>query len=96
VVHAAAGGSGSLVVQLAQEFGAGRIIATASSDEKRASALELGADAAVDGDAEGCRERVLDADHGHPVDIVLDVIGGAVHDAGRAAAKKVWAPATYS
>ncbi|WP_245883508.1 zinc-binding dehydrogenase [Streptomyces hyaluromycini] len=81
VVHAAGGGTGSLVVQLAREFGAGRIIATASSDEKRALALERGADAAVDGGAEGCRERVLDADHGHPVDIVLDAIGGPVLDA---------------
>ncbi|MEU4996191.1 zinc-binding dehydrogenase [Streptomyces sp. NPDC021622] len=80
VVHAGAGGTGSLVVQLAREFGAGRIIATASSDEKRAAALELGADAAIDGDAEGYRERVLDANHGRPVDIILDAVGGPVLD----------------
>ncbi|MGP3998706.1 quinone oxidoreductase family protein [Streptomyces sp. 8N706] len=80
VVHAAAGGTGSLVVQLAREFGAGRIIATASSEEKRAFALELGADAAIAGDAEGYRERVLDANHGRPVDIILDAIGGPVLD----------------
>ncbi|TJZ54398.1 NADPH:quinone oxidoreductase family protein [Streptomyces piniterrae] len=80
VVHAAAGGTGSLAVQLAREFGAGRIIATASSDEKRAAALEFGADAAIDGEAEGYRERVLDANHGRPVDIILDAIGGAVLD----------------
>ncbi|MEW1753346.1 zinc-binding alcohol dehydrogenase family protein [Streptomyces angustmyceticus] len=81
VVHAAAGGTGSLAVQLAREFGAGRVIATASSEDKRAFALELGADAAVDGDAEGYRERVLDANQGRPVDIVLDAIGGPVLDA---------------
>jgi NADPH:quinone reductase len=81
VVHAAAGGTGSLLVQLAREFGAGRIIATASSAEKRALALELGADAAIDSDARGYRERVLDAHHGHPVDIVLDAVGGPVLDA---------------
>ncbi|MEU8997525.1 NADPH:quinone oxidoreductase family protein [Streptomyces caniferus] len=80
VIHAAAGGTGSLAVQLAREFGAGRVIATASSEEKRAFALELGADAAVDGDAEGYKERVLDANHGRPVDIVLDAIGGPVLD----------------
>lgn len=80
VVHAAAGGTGSLAVQLAREFGAGRVIATASSDEKRAFALELGADAAIDGGAEGYRERVLDANHGQPVDIILDAIGGPVLD----------------
>ncbi|MEU9110501.1 zinc-binding dehydrogenase [Streptomyces sp. NPDC048483] len=80
VVHAAAGGTGSLAVQLAREFGAGRVIATASSDEKRAVALELGADAAIDGDADGYKERVLDAHHGRPVDIILDAIGGPVLD----------------
>lgn len=80
VVHAAAGGTGSLAVQLAREFGAGRIIATASSDEKRAFALELGADAAIDGEAEGYKERVLDANQGRPVDIILDAIGGPVLD----------------
>jgi NADPH2:quinone reductase len=81
VVHAGAGGTGSLAVQLAREFGAGRVIATASSEEKRALALELGADAAVDGEAEGYRERLLDANRGRPVDIVLDAVGGPVLDA---------------
>src|SRR5262249_9344804 len=45
VVHAAAGGVGSLAVQLGKPLGAGRVIATASSDEKRSLALSLGADA---------------------------------------------------
>ncbi|MEA2182316.1 MAG: NADPH:quinone reductase [Solirubrobacteraceae bacterium] len=49
VVHAAAGGVGSLAVQLGKPLGAGRVVATASTEEKRALALELGADAAVDG-----------------------------------------------
>src|ERR1700676_2150575 len=40
VVHAAAGGVGSLAVQLGHPLGSGRIIATASSPEKRALALE--------------------------------------------------------
>ncbi|MGW1375834.1 quinone oxidoreductase family protein [Streptomyces sp. NPDC002446] len=80
VVHAAAGGTGSLAVQLAREFGAGRVIATASSDEKRAFALELGADAAIDGRAEDYKQRVLDANHGRPVDVILDAIGGPVLD----------------
>ncbi|MFE4454857.1 zinc-binding alcohol dehydrogenase family protein [Streptomyces sp. NPDC056796] len=80
VVHAAAGGTGHLAVQLAREFGAKRVIATASSAEKRALALEQGADAAVDGDAQGYKERVLEANHGRPVDIVLDAVGGPVFD----------------
>ena len=36
VVHAAAGGVGSLAVQLGKPMGAGRVIATASTEEKRA------------------------------------------------------------
>ena len=55
--HAAAGGVGSLAVQLGKALGAGRVIATASTEEKRALALELGADAAVDAGAGGSRRR---------------------------------------
>lgn len=48
VVHAAAGGVGSLAVQLGRPLGAGRVIAVASSEDKRALALKLGADVAID------------------------------------------------
>jgi len=82
VVNAAAGGVGSLAVQLARHFGAGRIIATASTDARRDLALSLGADAAVSGDADGYAERILDANGGRPVDVVLDSIGGRVFGAG--------------
>ena len=47
VVHSAAGGVGSLLTQLAKPMGAGRVIATAGSEARRAEALELGADVAV-------------------------------------------------
>jgi NADPH2:quinone reductase len=43
VVHAAAGGVGTLAVQLAKRFGAGRVIGVASTSEKRALAQRLGA-----------------------------------------------------
>jgi NADPH2:quinone reductase len=46
VVHAGAGGVGTLAIQLAKRWGAGRVIATASSEDKRALTLELGAVAA--------------------------------------------------
>ncbi|MEV5541938.1 NADPH:quinone oxidoreductase family protein [Saccharopolyspora shandongensis] len=81
VVHAAAGGVGSLLVQLAKLFGAGRVVAAASSPDKRAFAMSVGADAAVDGTAEGYRDRVVEANDGRPVDIVFDATGGAVFDA---------------
>ncbi len=81
VVHAAAGGTGSLAVQLARSFGAGQIIATASTTDKRALAIELGADAAIDSAADGLTERIVEANDGAPVDIVLDAIGGEIFDA---------------
>ncbi|MFE2540770.1 quinone oxidoreductase family protein [Actinacidiphila glaucinigra] len=88
VVHAAAGGTGSLAVQLAKEFGAGRVIATASSKEKRDLALELGADVAIEADATdaaGLKERLVEANGGRKVDIVLEMTGGPVFDASLAA-----------
>jgi NADPH2:quinone reductase len=76
VIEAAAGGTGSLAVQLAKRAGAGRVIALASSEEKRNLALDLGADAAVDSRAEDLREEVLAANDGEMVDVVLEMSGG--------------------
>jgi NADPH2:quinone reductase len=85
VVHSAAGGVGSLAVQLGKPMGAGRVIATASTQDKRDLALELGADVAVDGAAEGLTERLVEANLGAPVDVVFEMAGGAVFDASLAA-----------
>lgn len=80
VVHSAAGGVGSLAVQLAKPLGAGRVIATASSPEKRELALELGADAAVDSRAEDLGSALEEANEGKKVDVVLEMAGGRVFD----------------
>jgi NADPH:quinone reductase len=85
VVHSAAGGVGSLAVQLARPLGAGRVIATASSEDKRGLALELGADVALDPAPEGLTERLIEANEGRGVDVVFDVTGGAGFDASYAA-----------
>ena len=85
LVHAGAGGVGSLAVQLAKLWGAGRVIATASSEEKRKQVLELGADAAIDGDPEGLKDRIIEANDGKPVDIVLEMVGGPTFDESFAA-----------
>lgn len=81
VVPAAAGGTGSLLVQLARQFGAGRVIGIASSKEKRDLVLELGADAVVAGEADGLTERLIEANEGRMVDVVLEMTGGQVFDA---------------
>src|SRR5215217_4071831 len=85
VVHAAAGGVGSLAVQLGRPMGAGRVIATASTDDKRALALELGADVAIDGSPENLAERLVEANLGAPVDAVFEMAGGEVFDQSYAA-----------
>jgi NADPH2:quinone reductase len=64
VVHAAAGGVGSLAVQLAREFGAGRVLAQVSSPAKAELALRLGAHAVVEYPLEGKADVVLDAGGG--------------------------------
>jgi NADPH:quinone reductase len=81
VVHGAAGGVGSIAVQLGHALGACRVIATASTEEKRALALALGADVAVDPAAEGLTERLIEANGGKPVDVVFEMSGGEVFDA---------------
>jgi NADPH:quinone reductase len=80
VVVSGAGGVGSLAVQLAKPFGAGRVIATASSDEKRDKTLQLGADAAVDTNAEDLTAALIEANGGERVDVVLEMAGGRVFD----------------
>jgi NADPH2:quinone reductase len=85
VVHAAAGGVGSLAVQLGHPMGAGRVIATASTEEKRRLALDLGADVALDASPEGLKERLEEANLGRKVDAVFEMSGGAVFEQSLAA-----------
>jgi NADPH2:quinone reductase len=85
VVHAGAGGVGTIAIQLAKRWGAGRVIATASSDDKRALTLELGADAVVDSRAPDMNAALRGANGGRGVDVVLEMTGGPVFDQSLAA-----------
>ena len=85
VVHAAAGGVGTIAVQLAKLWGAGRVIATASNEAKRQLALDLGADVAVDVRSRDLTAALIEANDGHRVDIVLEMTGGSVFDQSLAA-----------
>jgi NADPH:quinone reductase len=80
VVHAAAGGVGSLAVQLGRHMGAGRVIATASTQAKRELALELGAGAAVDVNADDLAGALIEANGGESVDAVFEMAGGRVFE----------------
>jgi NADPH:quinone reductase len=84
VVEAAAGGTGSLAVQLAKRAGA-RVIGLASSEEKRALVEGLGADATVDSRSEDLEAAIREANDGARVDAVLHMSGGATFDAELAA-----------
>jgi NADPH2:quinone reductase len=82
LVNAAAGGVGSLAIQLAKHSGAEQVIAAASTPAKRELALELGADVAIDNNHDGYVERVRKATDGRGVDVVLDPVGGPMLPAG--------------
>jgi NADPH2:quinone reductase len=81
LVHAAAGGVGTLAIQLAKAWGAGNVIATASSQDKRDLALKLGADVAIDPAEPDLKAAIQAANGGKKVDIVLEMTGGSVFDA---------------
>ena len=74
VIEAAAGGTGSLAVQLAKRAGA-KVIALASSDEKRKLAERLGADATADSRAEDLTAEIIEANGGDKTDVVLHMSG---------------------
>ena len=74
VVEAAAGGVGTLLVQLARNAGA-RVVALAGSEPKLALARELGADVAVSYAQAGWEQRVRDA--AGEADVVFDGVGGS-------------------
>lgn len=78
LVHAAAGGVGTLAVQLAKLFGAGKVIATASTQEKLKLARELGADVLINYTEKMWHEQVLEVTNGKGVDIALEMAGGRV------------------
>jgi NADPH2:quinone reductase len=72
LIHAAAGGTGNLLVQMAKLRGA-RVIATASTEAKRALATEAGADAVLPYEDFDTATRTLTGGKG--VDVVYDSVG---------------------
>ncbi|CAD5369862.1 NADPH:quinone oxidoreductase [Rubrivivax sp. A210] len=77
LVLGAAGGVGTAALQIAKAAGA-RVIAAASSDEKCALCLSLGADAAINYSREDLREALKAPTGGKGPDIVYDPVGGAL------------------
>jgi NADPH2:quinone reductase len=77
LVNAAAGGVGSLLVQLAKRAGAKAVIAAAGTDEKLDFTRSLGADACVNYTRSGWAELARSASGGGP-DIIYESAGGGV------------------
>jgi NADPH:quinone reductase len=80
LIEGAAGGVGVLAVQLAKIYGAGRVIGAASTAAKRELVVNLGADAAVDYTQPDWTTDVKAKNGGRPVDVILEMTGGAVFE----------------
>ncbi|GAC1394565.1 MAG: NADPH:quinone oxidoreductase family protein [Ktedonobacteraceae bacterium] len=78
LVHAAAGGVGTLAIQLAKLMGAKTIIGTASSDKKLELVRRLGADVAINYKEANWAEQVKEATHDKGPDIILEMVGGEI------------------
>jgi len=79
VIHAAAGGVGTIAIQLAKMWGA-KVIAVASTAEKRDLAKSLGADIAIDANQDNLLAAILAANDAKPVDLILEMVGGKTFD----------------
>ncbi|NWH09610.1 MAG: NADPH:quinone oxidoreductase family protein [Alphaproteobacteria bacterium] len=77
LVHGAAGGVGLAAVDFGRHMGA-RVIATASSEEKRAFLTSYGADVVLP--SSGFREAVKDVTGGKGANVIYDPVGGDVFD----------------
>lgn len=79
VVHAAAGGVGTIAIQLAKLWGA-KVIAVTSSSSKADLAKSLGADHVVDAASEDLSKALKDANGGRGVNLILEMVGGKTFD----------------
>ena len=77
LIHAAAGGVGTLLVQLAKHKGL-KVIGTASSEEKLELVAGLGADFAINYSEEDWTDEVLSATDGNGVDWLIEMVGGSI------------------
>ena len=80
LIHAAAGGVGTLAVQLAKLMGAGTIVGTASNADKHTLVRRLGADAAINYTEPDWVEQVKQATGGKGTDIILEMVGGSISE----------------
>ena len=95
VVHAAAGGVGTVAVQLAKLWGAGRVIAHRVQPGQAGAGARLGADVAVDPATEDLTAALRAGQRRPRVDVVLEMTGGPVFDQSLRALAPFGRLATY-
>jgi NADPH:quinone reductase len=81
LVHAAAGGLGTLLVQVAKERGA-RVIGTVSTEEKARIVRKLGADETIIYTQQDFETEVKQLTNGRGVDVVYDSVGRTTFEKG--------------
>jgi len=77
LILGAAGGVGTAAIQIAKAAGA-RVIAAASSDEKCARCIELGADASINYSGASLRDELKALTGGKGPDVIYDPVGGSL------------------
>jgi len=77
LIHAAAGGVGSLLVQLAKHKGA-KVLGTASTTEKLEKVASLGADVGINYTESDWTDEVLAATGGKGADLIIEMVGGDI------------------
>lgn len=78
LITAAAGNTGSQLVQLAKAAGAGTVIGAAGGKEKLTAVSQLGADMVIDYREDNWGEQVRNATGGKGADVVFDAVGGPI------------------
>ena len=79
LVHAAAGGTGGLIVQMARHLGA-RVFGTVGTDDKARQVRDLGADEAIIYTTQDFEAEVKRLTGGRGVDVVYDSVGKTTFD----------------
>lgn len=77
LINGATGFTGSVAVQLARHYGAGRVIATGRNEEALQALLALGADQVVSVASGDFGARIAAIHRATPVDVVIDYLWGA-------------------
>ncbi|MBD3886870.1 NADPH:quinone oxidoreductase family protein [Phormidium tenue FACHB-886] len=77
LIHAAAGGVGNLLVQLAKLMNAGDVFGTAGTEAKREMIKSWGVDQAIDYNNPNWCQNLLESTNAKGIDIILDPVGGS-------------------